>query len=55
MKTTSAFVVFATAITSLLVLQESRAANESQSSTAIRPFTVPTVPQSALWLWRLPK
>ena len=48
MKTTSAFVVFATAITSLFVLHGSGLANESQGSTAIRPFTVPTASQAAL-------
>ena len=48
MKTTSAFVAFATPITLLFVLHESGVANDSQSSTAIRPFTLPTVSQSAL-------
>jgi pimeloyl-ACP methyl ester carboxylesterase len=48
MKTTSAFFTIATAIASLFGVHGSRAANESQDLTAIRPFTVPVVAQSAL-------
>ena len=38
MKTTSAFLAVATAITSLFLANRSTAANESQDQTAIRPF-----------------
>jgi pimeloyl-ACP methyl ester carboxylesterase len=38
MKTTSAFLAVATAITSLFLANKSTAANESQDQTAIRPF-----------------
>jgi pimeloyl-ACP methyl ester carboxylesterase len=43
----TAFVAFA-AITSLFVLHGSAATNESQDSTAIRPFTVPATSQTVL-------
>ena len=51
MKTTVAFgsVIFlAAAITSAVAVQTSAAATAAQDSTAIRPFTVPVAPQSAL-------
>ncbi len=48
MKTTSAFLAVATATISLLVVHRSAAANAAQDPTAIRPFTVPVVPQAAL-------
>jgi pimeloyl-ACP methyl ester carboxylesterase len=51
MKTTFAFgsVIFlAAAITSVVAVQTSAAATAGQDSTAIRPFTVPVVPQAAL-------
>ncbi len=48
MKTTSAFFTIAAAIASLFGVHGSRAANQSQDLTAIRPFTVPVVAQSAL-------
>ena len=51
MKTTVAFgsVIFlAAAITSAVAIQTSAAATAAQDSTAIRPFTVPVAPQSAL-------
>ena len=51
MKTTVAFgsVIFlAAAITSAVAIQTSAAATAPQDSTAIRPFTVPVAPQSAL-------
>src|SRR5205085_11629338 len=47
-KATSAFFVFVIAVASLFVGQNSRAATAAQDSTAIRPFTLPVVPQSAL-------
>jgi Epoxide hydrolase N terminus len=47
MKTTSAFFA-AVAIISFVVSQPSEGAAAAQDSTAIRPFTVPTVPKSAL-------
>jgi hypothetical protein len=51
MKTTfvvGSVIFFAAAITSVVVVQTSTAATAAQDSTAIRPFTVPTVPQAAL-------
>src|SRR5438270_6115060 len=51
MKTTSAFgsvISFAAVITSVVAVQTSAAATAAQDSTAIRPFTVPIVPQAAL-------
>jgi pimeloyl-ACP methyl ester carboxylesterase len=51
MKTTFAFgsvIFFAAAITSVVAVQTSAAATAAQDSTAIRPFTVPIVPQAAL-------
>ena len=48
MKTTSAFFAIATVITSLVIVPRSGAASAAQDPTAIRPFTVPTVPQAAL-------
>jgi pimeloyl-ACP methyl ester carboxylesterase len=51
MKTTFAFgsvIFFAAAITSVAAVQTSAAATKEQDSTAIRPFTVPIVPQAAL-------
>jgi pimeloyl-ACP methyl ester carboxylesterase len=51
MKTTFAFgsvIFFAAAITSVVAVPTSGAATATQDSNAIRPFTVPTVPQSAL-------
>jgi pimeloyl-ACP methyl ester carboxylesterase len=51
MKTTFAFgsmIFFAAAITSVVAVQTSAAAAAAQDSTAIRPFTVPIVPQTAL-------
>src|SRR2546428_6011082 len=51
MKTTFAFgsVIFlAAVITSVVAVQTSAAATAAQDSTAIRPFTVPIVPQAAL-------
>jgi pimeloyl-ACP methyl ester carboxylesterase len=48
MKKTSAILTFITVVTSLWVVHWLTAAPPAQDSTAIRPFTVPTVPQSAL-------
>src|SRR5437868_14148861 len=51
MKTSFAFgsVIFlVAAITSVVAVQTSAAATAAQDSTAIRPFTVPIVPQAAL-------
>src|SRR6266436_8614671 len=51
MKTTFAFgsLIFLTAaITSVVAVQTSAAATAAQDPTAIRPFTVPIVPQAAL-------
>jgi pimeloyl-ACP methyl ester carboxylesterase len=51
MKTTFAFgsvIFFAAAITSVVAVPTSGAATAAQDSNAIRPFTVPTVPQSAV-------
>src|SRR5438309_3154000 len=51
MKTTFAFgsvIFFAAALTSVVAVQTSTAATAAQDSTAIRPFTVPIVPQAAL-------
>src|SRR5256714_6774772 len=51
MKSSSAFgcvVSFAVAITWAVAIQTAAAATAAQDSTAIRPFTVPAVPQSAL-------
>src|SRR6266576_3267858 len=48
MKTTSAFFAIATVITSLVTVPRSEAASAAQDPTAIRPFTVPIVPQAAL-------
>ena len=51
MKTTFVFgsaIFFAAAITSVVAVQTSAAATPAQDSIAIRPFTVPIVPQSAL-------
>jgi pimeloyl-ACP methyl ester carboxylesterase len=48
MKTTSAFVAFVTVLTSLFVVAICAAADAGKDQTSIRPFTVPTVPQSAL-------
>src|SRR5438874_13571469 len=51
MKTIFAFgsvIFFAAAITSVVAVQTSAAATAAQDSTAIRPFTVPIVPQAAL-------
>ena len=51
MKKSSAFgsvVSFAAAITWAVAIQTAAAATAAQGSTAIRPFTVPDVPQSAL-------
>ena len=51
MKTASALasaLFRAAAIISLAVVQSSVAAGAAQGSTAIRPFTVPTVPKSVL-------
>ncbi|MEY2484374.1 MAG: hypothetical protein QOH39_22 [Verrucomicrobiota bacterium] len=51
MKTTFAFgsvIFFAAAITSVVAVQTSAAGTAAQDSTAIRPFTVPIVPQAAL-------
>src|SRR5713226_1291858 len=51
MKTIFAFgsvIFFAAAITSVVAVQTSAAATAAQDSTAIRPFTVPKVPQAAL-------
>src|SRR5205807_10595449 len=51
MKTTFAFgsVIFlAAVITSVVAVQTSAAVTAAQDSTAIRPFTVPIVPQAAL-------
>ena len=51
MKTTFAFgsvIFFAAAITPVVAVRTSVAATAAQDSTAIRPFTVPIVPQAAL-------
>jgi hypothetical protein len=48
MKTAFAFVIFAVAVTSLIVVRNSTATDTSEGPTAIRPFSVPTVPQVAL-------
>ncbi len=48
MKKTSAFLTFATAVISMFVIDWSTAATETKDATAIRPFTVPTVPQKDL-------
>ena len=51
MKTTFIFgsvIFFAAAITSVVALQTSAAATAAQDSTAIRPFTVPIAPKTAL-------
>src|ERR1700731_3670099 len=48
MKTTSAFFGFLSVIISLFAPHMSGAADSAKDQTAIRPFTVPTVPQSAL-------
>ena len=40
--------LFAAAVTSVVVIQTSVAANTAQDSTAIRPFTVPTASQATL-------
>jgi len=48
MKKTSAILTFVTTITSLFVFCRSVPANAAQDQTAIRPFTVPTVPQKEL-------
>ncbi len=51
MRTTFAFgsvIFFAAAITSVVAVQTAAAAAAAQDSTAIRPFTVPIVPQTAL-------
>src|SRR5262249_37045192 len=49
MKTTYAFVAFLAVITSSwFVVHLSGAADSGKDQTAIRPFTVPTVPQTAL-------
>ncbi len=51
MKTTFVFrsvIFFAAAITSVVAVQTSAAATAAQDSTAIRPFTVPIVSQTAL-------
>jgi pimeloyl-ACP methyl ester carboxylesterase len=48
MKKTSAILTFVTTITSLFVFCTSVPANAAQDQTAIRPFTVPTVPQKEL-------
>ena len=58
MKTTFAFgsvIFFAAAITSMVAVQTSAAATAAQDSTAIRPFTVPIVPQAELddLRWRI--
>jgi pimeloyl-ACP methyl ester carboxylesterase len=47
-KKTSAFLTFATAVISMFVIDWSTAATETKDATAIRPFTVPTVPQKDL-------
>jgi pimeloyl-ACP methyl ester carboxylesterase len=48
MKKTSAFLTLVTAVTSFFVFWRSEPANAAQDQTAIRPFTVPTVPQKEL-------
>src|SRR5437588_10847688 len=49
MKITFVFgIFFAVFITSVVVVQTSAGATAAQDSTAIRPFTVPIVPQAAL-------
>jgi len=51
MKTTFAFgsaISFAAAIMSVVAIQTSTAATAAQDSAAIRPFTIPIVPQAAL-------
>src|SRR5437879_7379504 len=51
MKTSFAFgsvIFFAAALTSVVAVQTSAAATAAQDSNAIRPFTVPAVPQSAV-------
>jgi pimeloyl-ACP methyl ester carboxylesterase len=48
MKTTSAFFGFLSVIISLFAPHMSGAADSAKDQTAIRPFTVPTVPQAAL-------
>jgi len=48
MKPISLFVILAAAVASLVVVRSSTAAEASKEATAIRPFTVPTVPQAAL-------
>jgi pimeloyl-ACP methyl ester carboxylesterase len=48
MKASSVFVALAAAVTSMIALRNSTAADTSKDSTAIRPFTVPTVSQQSL-------
>jgi pimeloyl-ACP methyl ester carboxylesterase len=48
MKTTFTFLAVATATISFFVVHNSGAANAAKDSTAVRPFTVPTVPKTAL-------
>ena len=48
MKITSAFFAFVTVLTSLFVVGICAAADAGKDQTSIRPFIVPTVPQSAL-------
>jgi len=48
MKTINAFSVFLTVITSLSVVHMSGATDSKKDQTAIRPFTVSVVPQSAV-------
>ncbi len=48
MRKTSAILTFVTSVTSLFVLCRSVPINAAQDQTAIRPFTVPTVPQKEL-------
>ena len=48
MKTTSVFLAFATSIISLFAAHASAAAEAAQDQTAIRPFKIPVVSQTAL-------
>ena len=45
MKTIFAFFAFVIAITCLFVLDRSEAASAAEDKAAIRPFTVPSVPE----------
>jgi len=48
MRASSAFVVSAVAVTLMIAVRDSTAADTSKDPTAIRPFTVPTVSQQSL-------